>query len=332
MLLEVRVAENDAGQRADRYIRKLCPNLLISRLRSLFRKKEIKICRKAILRQHSLSAGDILQIYGLKESETITESSDEPEKIRENGTFKLSVIYEDKGLLVLDKPVGISVHPGSGIRAGKSIIEIVRQKYLPEPREGFSPSLIHRLDKDTSGLLLVAKTSEALKKWTRLIWEGKIEKSYLSLLCGSPDVEEGTIKGLLTSINSPKGGAKMNIIDSKGKLSTTRFRVIKKFGAFTLVQANLDTGRMHQLRIHFSSINCPIAGDSRYGDFQLNRQLNKDISLRRMFLHASEIVFPPDMCKCSFFKSPLPEELKECLSNYKISHIKIPHRHHNNTI
>jgi 23S rRNA pseudouridine955/2504/2580 synthase len=200
MLLEFTVSRNDGGQRAERYLRKRLAVMSLDRLHSLFRRKEIKISRKPIKRNHILVEGDLIQVYGLRPEDTVEGPAG---SAPEAGTgapvtdvkpyLGLPILHEDDDILVIDKPAHLAVHPGTGIVTGDTVIEKVRV-YLAGDRvrdEVFQPSLVHRLDKDTSGVLVVAKSGESLRKLTEALREGGFTKRYLALVEGTPNPRDG---------------------------------------------------------------------------------------------------------------------------------------------
>ncbi|MBF0431930.1 MAG: RluA family pseudouridine synthase [Fibrobacteria bacterium] len=330
MRIQSIVHKHDAEQRADRYIRKLCPDIPLSRIYSLFRKKEIKINGKAISKSCVVAAGNLLEIYGLNQGEIIAEqdkSDTNPDSTLIPGEnkktvplqvpFELNILFENEHLLVIDKSGFMAVHPGTGIKKGASVIEKVR-RYLDnvEGDRGeslFKPSPLHRLDKTTSGVLLIAKSGRALRFYSEEWKEKRIHKKYLALVSGKIHTKEGTIVGKLTRINTKGGGEKTKIDNQVGKNSITRYRVYKPLQKFTLLEIFPETGRLHQIRAHLLSAGLKIAGDTRYGDRIINHQLKQKTGLCRSFLHASEIKGRDFNGKNWSFTSALPEDLNNCL-------------------
>jgi 23S rRNA pseudouridine955/2504/2580 synthase len=366
MLVEVVISPNDAGQRAERYLRRYLPQLSTGRLQSLFRRKEIKVGKKPVEQGYLLQAGDTLRVFGVRDEEAAShdalrasepDSGASPAAGRAGKTARASypppdIVYEDFELLVVDKAAGVAAHPGSGILPGASLIERARA-YLssdegreqskrqrtraaegkPEDapledllfsgsREGlepgwgnelFSPSLIHRLDKDTSGLLLIAKTGSRLRELTAALREGLIRKRYLALVAGRPATASGTIDAALDRDDAPSG-AKSRIVDEgEGKRSVTHYKTLKTLSVrgaeYSLLQVTIDTGRMHQIRAHLAHIGHPIVGDTRYDKPSAARERLKELGLKRLFLHAEELSWVDNGAK-RVFKAPLPDELR----------------------
>ncbi|MFC1584782.1 RluA family pseudouridine synthase [Fibrobacterota bacterium] len=313
MLLEIQVKRNDANQRVDRYVRKLCPGLGLSRLHYLFRKKEIKIGLRPVARSHVLEQGDRLRIFGLKDSEMGTAiHSGRPS--HDKLAFGLPIIHEDEDLLVINKPGHIPVHPGSRVPPGSSVIEKSLDYLGWRKAEVFKPSLIHRLDKETSGVLLLAKNSRALRFWAKELKERRIKKTYHALVLGAPRSDKGCITENLTRIGSKRGGAKSIVKSGEGLYARTFYQVDKRFEDYSLLSITIETGRLHQIRAHLSHEGAPILGDTRYGDFRANRIARRKYALKRGFLHAASLQGKDMQGKSFFFRAELPDDLRECLA------------------
>jgi 23S rRNA pseudouridine955/2504/2580 synthase len=336
MLAEFEIGRNDAGQRAERYLRRRFASMGLDRLHSLFRRGEVKLGRKAIPRAHVLAAGDIVQVFGLKErdlegvegakisgagSEALPAAparpsgADPSSPAAGKARFAIPILHEDADLLVLDKPAGQAVHPGTGVAPGESVIEEARA-YLAggwSAADLFQPSLVHRLDKDTSGVLVIAKTGESLRRLTAALREGGFAKRYLALVEGVPSPKEGEISGLLNRVDSRSGGAKAEMSQDEGKWSVTRYQTLKDFGKFSLLRVIIETGRMHQIRAHLAGLGHPLAGDSRYGSFERNRAYKKALGLKRTFLHASDLEIDLGGKDKRAFHAPLPGDLSRAL-------------------
>jgi 23S rRNA pseudouridine955/2504/2580 synthase len=342
MLAEFEIGRNDAGQRAERYLRRRFAAMGLDRLHSLFRRGEVKLGRKSIPRAHLLAAGDLVQVFGLKErdlegvagakvsgagSEALATKPAGPMRtdagpgIASPGPsaskprFTIPILHEDAELLVLDKPAGKAVHPGTGVAPGESVIEEARA-YLADgwsAADLFQPSLVHRLDKDTSGVLVIAKTGESLRRLTAALRAGGFAKRYLALVEGVPSPKEGEISGLLNRVDSRGGGAKAEVSQDEGKWSVTRYQTLKDFGKFALLRVIIETGRMHQIRAHMAGLGHPLAGDSRYGSFERNRAYRKGLGLKRTFLHASDLEIDLGGKGNRAFHAPLPADLSRTL-------------------
>jgi 23S rRNA pseudouridine955/2504/2580 synthase len=321
MLLEFQISRNDGGQRAERYLRKRLAAMSLDRLHALFRRKEIKVSRKPIKRNHILVEGDLIQIYGLRPEDTegnpgapMADGADEPD-----GTAKpylgIPILHEDADLLVVDKPANMAVHPGTGIVTGDTVIEKVRAYLASERNHGelFQPSLVHRLDKDTSGVLVVAKSGECLRRLTESLRDGGFTKRYLALVEGAPHPRDGEISGLLQRVDNKSAGPKTEISQEEGKWSVTKYRTVKEIGNFSLLGVIIETGRMHQIRAHLASRGHPLVGDPRYGSFERNRAYRKSLGLKRTFLHAADLEIEMGRGRTFEFHSPLPKDLSVAL-------------------
>ncbi|KRT58346.1 RluA family pseudouridine synthase, partial [endosymbiont of Ridgeia piscesae] len=218
-----------------------------------------------------------------------------------------SILFEDERIMVINKPAGMAVHGGSGLSFG--VIEALRA-LRPEER---SLELVHRLDRDTSGCLLLSKRRSALRSLHELMQKNLVDKRYLALLAGSWRKGRQEVDAPLLK-NTLKGGERVVIVDAAGKPSLTRFTRVRRFKQATLVEAELVTGRTHQIRVHSAWLGSPILGDTRYGDEIANRQL-RQLGLKRLFLHAHSIKFRwPGEKRDQEFKAPLPDVLEAVLN------------------
>ncbi len=284
------------------------------RLQSLFRRDEIKIDRRPVEQKRMLLAGEVLQVYGLKPEECNPPPVGARHAVPPQGVgHPPPIIFEDSDLLVVDKPAGMAAHPGTGIPPGASLIERVLTYLAPLGGQGgsvFSPALAHRLDKETSGVILIAKTGPRLRSLTAALREGKIHKRYLALVAGHPP-ESGVIDAPLIREDSA-AGAKSRVGAKGGKSARTRYHTLKKLGSHALLQVIIDTGRMHQIRAHLAHLGFPVAGDTRYGRPSEVRGRMKAIGLRRLFLHAEEISWD-EGGRARSFRASLPPELRAVL-------------------
>lgn len=256
--------------------------------------------------------------YILKVDDKVKIKIVQPKKpaLQPNPNIKLTIIYEDDNIIILDKPAGISTHPArteqhdtivSGLLSYYPAIKNVGD--APEIR----PGIVHRLDKDTSGLMVVAKNQKAFDWLKKQFIERRIVKKYLALVVGKTKEKKGIIS---KAIGRAKHFGKRTIIPYKQqKEATTTFKVIKYFSGYSLVEAEPETGRTHQIRVHFASIGHPIADDKLYG---FKRQLQPK-ELNRQFLHASYLKFTLPDGKMVEFKSKLPSDLEKCLQKLRLS-------------
>ncbi|MCF1184945.1 RluA family pseudouridine synthase [Marichromatium gracile] len=303
----VRVDAESDGQRIDNFLLRFIKGVPRSHLYRILRRGEVRVNKGRVKASHRLRAGDMVRIPPLRLPEQRA-----PARAPESWLARLegAVLYEDNRLLVIDKPSGLAVHGGSGLSFG--LIESLRQLH-----PGRELELVHRLDRDTSGCLVVTKRRSALRELHRMMREDGIEKRYLALIGGELPRAEMTVDAPLRK-NVLRGGERMVSVDPvEGKASRTRFRRLRRLRAgsrvATLVEATLVTGRTHQIRVHAAHLGAPLAGDPKYGDDDWNREL-KALGLDRLFLHAAALSFRAEyMSRPLHVEAPLPETLQRLL-------------------
>lgn len=298
------VLAEQAGQRLDNYLVSRLKGLPKSRLYRIIRKGELRVNKKRVKVDYRLQENDIIRIPPLR----LAAPAEKPvlhKRFAEN--LKASILFENKDFLVLDKPSGIAVHGGSGIQLG--IIEALRTLY---PQQKYL-ELVHRLDRETSGCLLIAKKSSILKELHHLLREGQMTKTYTALVCGHwPKLKKKIDAPLLK--NQLKSGERLVFVDPRGKASLTKFRPIRYFSKVTLIEALPVSGRTHQIRVHTQYAGHPIIGDEKYGDKTMNKVI-QNLGCSRLFLHASRLSFTLSSTKQFFdFHAPLPTALADCLT------------------
>lgn len=301
---EFEVAEGDAGQRLDRYLRKVLPTVPLSHIFQLVRKGRVRVDGARAEGSLRLAGGAKISL-GVKagELQTAVPAREGASSLRD----KVGVIYEDDELLVLDKPAGMAVHPGTGTPPGTTLIERVWQD-LGASDSVFQPALAHRLDRGTSGVVVVAKTRRALLEVQDCIREGIASKEYLALVEGVPNKPSGVVKARLERVDSRSGGAK-SLVSDEGVEAETHWKTSERFRSHALLQVKILTGRMHQIRAHLASIGHPIVSDDRYGTAPLP-------GLKRPFLHAARIVLPLHGRRKTF-EAPLPPDLLAALDRVR---------------
>jgi 23S rRNA pseudouridine955/2504/2580 synthase len=296
---EFSVPEGDAGQRLDRYLRRVLPEVPLSRIFSLLRKGAVRLNGRKAKGEARLEPDDKILVD--VPSEDLRQA---PPDRAAGGGFRgrIEVLFEDDDLLVLDKPAGMAVHPGTGTPPGTTVIERVWQE-LGVSNSVFQPALAHRLDRGTSGVLVVAKTRKALLDIQRQIQSKDTPKEYIALVEGVPAKNSGVIKERLTRVDSRDRGAKSVVAKAgeEGLDSETRWKLRTRFGEYALVDVQILSGRLHQIRAHMASIGHPVAGDDRYGTV-------KFAGLKRPFLHAARLGLKL-YGRNVFFESPLPSDL-----------------------
>lgn len=279
------VSPEFAGQRIDNFLRnqlKGVPKTLIYRI---LRKGEVRVNKGRIKPEYKLQAGDLVRVPPLRLAER-----DEPAPLAQGLLERLeaAIVYEDKALIVLNKPAGIAVHGGSGLSYG--VIEALRQ-LRPDAKE---LELVHRLDRDTSGLLMVAKKRSMLRHLHQELRGDGVDKRYMALVRGRWETGKKQVNAPLLK-NTLRSGERMVEVTDEGKEALTLFRVLRRFGDFaTLVEARPVTGRTHQIRVHARHVGHAIAGDSKYGDEEFSREI-RELGGKRLFLHAYGLKVPlPD--------------------------------------
>ena len=307
----ITVAEHEAGQRLDNYLIKILKGVPKSHIHRIIRAGEVRLNKKRCKPDSRIQTGDLIRIPPVRTAEKQRSSENRAQAVPAR---EFTIIYEDDALLVIDKPAGTAVHGGSGVSFG--VIEQIRRA-RPEARY---LELVHRLDKDTSGLLMIAKKRSALVKLHEAIRSDHPKKIYLALGVGRLPNDRFHVKLPLFKYTGAQG-EKMVRVSEDGQSAHTIFRVLNRFSDdllhqvglshLTLVQATLKTGRTHQIRVHLQSQHCPIAGDERYGDYQANKRLQK-LGLKRMFLHAAELHLDhPLTGEKLILKAPLPQDLAQ---------------------
>lgn len=298
------VTTDHIGQRLDNYLLTKLKGLPKSRLYRIIRKGEIRVNKKRVAPDYRLQEKDSIRIPPLRLSLPLQKTPPHPKLA---SLLEKSIVFEDKNIIVINKPADLAVHGGSGIQQG--LIEILR---VLRPKQKFL-ELAHRLDRSTSGCLLIAKKSGILKEIHELLRNGHVKKTYLALVAGH-------WPNSLTTINVPlhknrlQSGERMVHVHHTGKACLTEFHAKHYFHDVTLVEAMPITGRTHQIRVHAQYAKHPIIGDEKYGDKLLNKKI-RDLGCKRLFLHASELAFTLASTAQAFtLKAELPAELRSVLT------------------
>ncbi len=300
----VKVGDEADGQRLDNFLLARLKGVPKSRLYKLVRGGEVRVNGGRVDVGHRLQAGDEVRIPPVRTAAPAQPAT--PTLPPSANRLLPHVLYRDDALIALDKPSGMAVHGGSGVSRG--VIEQLRLE-LPECRY---LELVHRLDRETSGVLLIALKRRALTGLHAAMREGRIEKRYLALVAGRWTNPVQHVKLPLHKRVTDEGEKRVTVRDD-GQAAHTVFRRLRQFSDFTLLEAELKTGRTHQIRVHTSHLGFPIAGDDKYGDFERNRQWVKQ-GLKRMFLHAAKLVFDhPISGERMTVEAPLPADLASFL-------------------
>lgn len=297
---KLRVDSEQAGQRIDNFLRRELPGVPKGRLYRMLRRGEVRVNGGRVKAEYKLEPGDEVRIPPARIS---TGGATPPARMI--ALINERVVYEDKQLLVIDKPSGLAVHGGSGISHG--IVELVRAA-RPELRD---LSLVHRLDRETSGCLVLAKRRSALRRLHAMFREGQVEKNYLALVAGDWQIGEQVLDAPLL-VTHRKGGERHVIVDADGKSAETRVRLSHRYRGYSLLKCEPQTGRTHQIRVHLAAAGFPLAGDERYGDEAVNRDAGR-LGLKRLFLHAQSIAFAGDEGNDLHFTAPLADDLQAFL-------------------
>lgn len=302
----VDIDDDMAGQRIDNFLRNQLKSIPKSMIYRIVRKGEVRVNKKRIKAEYKLKAGDIVRIPPVTIEEK-TEDNVPNTKLNKVSELEHAIIFEDDHMLILNKPSGTAVHGGSGLKFGA--IEALRA-LRPDAR---FLELVHRIDRDTSGILLVAKKRSALRHLQAQFREKTVQKYYFALVMG-------VWKSSCKVVNAPLLKNEVNSIvrvNPNGKASETRFKVLEKFADATLVQASPITGRTHQIRVHCQYTGHPIAWDDRYGDRRFDAYTNK-VGLDRLFLHAANIKFVhPGTEEKMDISAPMEKRLEEALTGLR---------------
>lgn len=311
-MLEYRVTDDHAGVRLDKFLKKTLANVPFSHLFKMIRVKKVRVNGKRCQPEQPLVAGDVITVRGT-DTQLLGERGERkappPPPV---DLSQLKVLLEDEWILVLDKPSGMAAHTGSGITGG-TVVDTVRAYLGPKAeRNGFSASPAHRLDRETSGIIVVAKRRPAMVHFTDVFTEHHAKKRYLVLVKGKLQKTEGLIDVPLAEHQQTaesKARRGVNLQEAR-----TRYQVIAQTSQVAYVRCTIETGRTHQIRRHFAAIGHPVVGDSKHGDFAFNREAKAKWGLGRLFLHSTRLEFPhPEDQRKVVVESPLPPDLAAVL-------------------
>jgi len=315
----VLVDENSAGQRLDNFLIRLLKGVPKTHVYRIIRSGEVRVNKGRAAADTRVEMGDLVRVPPVRLSERMAEKAEAmadavaEAKTRGVPAREFPVLLEDEHILVIDKPAGIAVHGGSGVSFG--VIETLR---MARPQARFL-ELVHRLDRETSGILLIAKKRSALKHLQDQFRERETGKTYLALVVGNWPANKKVLdkplqKYLLANADGAAGEGERRVKvvgrdDPNGMKSVTLVKIAEKLDGFTLLEVTIKTGRTHQIRVHLASEGFPIAGDDKYGDFEQNKALHKQ-GLKRMFLHAWRLTAThPANLEALSLNAPLPSEL-----------------------
>ncbi len=298
---KILIDDEQAGQRIDNFLRRQLPGLPKGRLYRILRRGEVRVNGGRVRAAYKLVSGDEVRIPPVR----INTGPDDAPAAGKIADLERQVLFEDKRLLVINKPSGLAVHGGSGVSHG--VIELLRAA-RPELRD---LSLVHRLDRETSGCLVLAKRRSALRELHQKFRDGTVAKNYLALVIGDWQLGEQLVDAPLL-VEHRKNGERHVVVSGAGKPAQTKMRLSRTFGKYSLLQCQPLTGRTHQIRVHALHLDHPVAGDERYGDPEANAVARK-LGLKRLFLHAQSIAFPDDSGNDLHFTAPLADDLERFL-------------------
>lgn len=304
----VEVGEDSAGQRIDNFLLRVCKGVPKSHIYRILRSGEVRVNKGRIDAQYRLVLGDVVRIPPIRIAapDAAQESAPVP-------AAEFDILFEDDAMVVINKPAGVAVHGGSGVSFG-----VIEQMRAARPTAKFL-ELVHRLDRETSGILMLAKKRSALVGLHEQIRDNRMDKRYYA--CGhgewAPDWgRRRAVKAPLFKYSTPEGERRVRVQDD-GAPSHTVFNLIDSWPGYAFLEAELKTGRTHQIRVHLAHLGLPIAGDAKYGDFALNKALaraNARPSLKRMFLHAYRLKLAHPLTGDTLqFDAPLPDECRRFL-------------------
>jgi len=303
------VDEESVGQRLDNYLIRHLKGVPKTHVYRIIRSGEVRVNKGRASADTRVEVGDVVRLPPVRISDKVAEKVAQPAPARE-----FPLLFEDDALMAIDKPAGVAVHGGSGVSFG--VIEQLRQA-RPQAK---LLELVHRLDRETSGILLVAKKRSALKHLQDQFRERETGKTYMALVQGSWPDNLKVIDSALHKFLLPDGERRVKVTtpdDPDGMRSITLVKVIERLVGCTLLEVTIKTGRTHQIRVHLASKGHPIAGDDKYGDFEWNKNLSKQ-GFKRMFLHAWRLQFThPVIGQRVELKSAMPTELQSFVQHVK---------------
>lgn len=302
----VEIGEENAGQRVDNFLLSCLKGVPKSHIYRILRSGEVRVNSGRIDATYRLKLGDQVRIPPYHGPAPAAQERHDPPRHFAKNRMGATILFEDEALLALNKPAGWAVHGGSGIQLG-----VIEQLRLERPESKFL-ELVHRLDRETSGVLLIAKKRPALRALHEQIRAGVLDKRYWTLARGDFPAGHKRVRLDLYKYVNAQGERRVEV-QTGGKPSETIFQPIKSYPGATLLEARLMTGRTHQIRVHLAHLNHPIAGDDKYGDFAWNKMLQV-LGLKRMFLHAHTVRLQHPLSATPLnLQAPLPQVLEDFL-------------------
>jgi RluA family pseudouridine synthase len=327
-MIKLPIGQSETGSRLDRLLRKRLPLLSLSAIYGLIRRGSVRVDGRKVKQDHRLSEGELLEI-------DVDESEFSEQERPQNALIKLTkteffkrnfhILFEDPSILVCNKPAGLVVHPGSGHQHSDNLIDLAtayilsthstrsdNQNQPPDP-----PVLMHRLDRDTSGVILLAKNTGIVRQLHEEMRSGRFKKQYAAVAHNRPPEFEGTVTFAMRRNDRSRTGMKMVISedDDKSTASSTSYKIAEYRNDMSRLEILLHTGKTHQIRVHMAHLKSPILGDERYGDHRLDNNFFTSSQLpRRLYLHAHKLSFPhPKTKKMMTVTAPVPKEFNLAL-------------------
>jgi len=313
------VSRDAAGQRLDKFLRRALKDVPLSHVYKLIRTRKVRVNGARGRGEQLVAEGDTVVVRGDEERLLGPREDVSRSDVAVAVTFR--VLFEDEHLLAVDKPAGLAAHPGTGI-AGATLVEEARA-YLRVPADlpptEYRPSPAHRLDRETSGVVLVAKTRKCMARLTEIFTSGEgVRKAYLAAVKGKMPRPDGTIDLPLSEHEQTARSKERRGVNFQE--ATTHYAVLSSIREASLLQLRIETGRTHQIRRHLQAVGHPVAGDPRYGDFPFNRLARTRWGLRRMFLHAWKLALPhPTADRLLRIVAPPPDELLAALRKMNLA-------------
>lgn len=305
--------QNDSEQRIDKFLRKYLPNSSLWVLYKWLRTGKIKVNKKRVDQKYILATGDVIDLHFHDDEINELKKTTIKTPIHKD-VSKIEIIYEDTGLIVINKPAGINVHPGDHKTTEPSVIEIVQDMLWEKYNSlSFKPALVHRIDRETSGILLIAKEKKVLESLLNSLQNGKMTKVYHTLVIGKPPIPRGTIREKLLRKEEAKNEAKV-IVSPLWQEAITHYKTLSEniYGSYSLLECQIETGRTHQIRVHMQYSECPILGDKAYGNKWENSFAKKEYGVERQMLHAYSLTFPhPESKKTITLIAPYPADFEK---------------------
>jgi len=308
---EIRIRPDDAGQRLDRFLRKYLRGAKLPTIYKMVRTRQVVVNGKKARPERRLDEGDVVVLYPA--DRRMKDLRGRPPRDPKAGAPELDVLFEDDDVLAVNKPPFLLVHKGRDEEEA-TLLDAVWAYLGPSASKTFRPNLAHRIDRLTSGVVLVGKTAAGLRGLTRALRRRKMTKAYLALVVGEVSPAAGHIDAPILRQDLYDSDRLRVEVDRDGKPARTLYRVVAVHAGLSLVEAQPQTGRTHQIRAHFAHVGCPVAGDPVYGHDAVNRRLKGRHGLWRQWLHAFSVrLNHPVTGATVFVTAPLPEDLRNVL-------------------